>query len=558
LQMHGGSTSCRSLRRTTWAHAPVDPGAARCDEATIGIISDRRMWHSQGASDAVACNSSVPANVDPTMPGGWLLVRSYAGQASVYTTTGSGSSCAGYDATLIERVFWKTAPSGAPMYVCRFRQYSGGPGTETPQGWFSTLPFTPQSGAGAPRAPYLELHPIDYGALLERYRPQLRYHSAESYRADSAWTATLPLPPFSGDPDRSNNLERENGAILAAADSLLGYPPLSLDSLPPRAATAAELYASGEPALDSDRIDFRDDSSQIDAADMHANTSLANKIYARATHGADGKLWLQYWFFYYYNSAFLGAADHEADWELIQIGLRGDLMPDVATYAQHAGAERCNWDRVPKYDGPAGIGPVVFVALGSHASLFDPQVGTYDPPASERVRPEIEQQIGNAAPGWATWRGLWGGSNFTIHSPGYQGLKWDDPTGFNSDAADGCPTEASGAVTARHGARLGVRAPRTTKVPAPRLSAKRSGSHAVIRYRFSRRQWKRLPRRAGLVLAVRGSNKGSLPSNTMFRLRHRAGRRRLRLPRSPGPYVVMGQTLTRSGPQSRLVTIPLR
>jgi hypothetical protein len=52
--------------------------------------------------------------------------------------------------------------------------------------------------------------------------PQLRYHFAESYRADSAWTAALPLPPISGDADRSNNLERQNGAILAAADAVFG------------------------------------------------------------------------------------------------------------------------------------------------------------------------------------------------------------------------------------------------------------------------------------------------------------------------------------------------
>jgi hypothetical protein len=60
--------------------------------------------------------------------------------------------------------------------------------------------------------------------LAERYRPQLRYHFAEVYRADSAKTATLPLLFSDSDPDNSNNLERENGAILAAANPFLGYP----------------------------------------------------------------------------------------------------------------------------------------------------------------------------------------------------------------------------------------------------------------------------------------------------------------------------------------------
>jgi hypothetical protein len=36
--------------------------------------------------------------------------------------------------------------------------------------------------------------------------------------------------------------------------------------------------------------------------------------------------------------------------------------------------------------------------------------------------------------------------------------------------------------------------------------------------RYSRRQWKRLPRRATLILAVRSTEKGGLPRSTMFRL----------------------------------------
>jgi Tol biopolymer transport system component len=399
--------------------------------------------------------------------------------------------------------------------------------------------------------------------LLERYRPQLRYHFVESYRADSASTATLPLASFSDtDPNRSNNLERENGAILAAANPLLGYPGLGLYGLPARAHPGGDFYDSGEPALGSDRIDFRNDTYQADAATMHEDPWLADKIYARATHDEDGKVWLQYWLFYYYSDVpFPLIGDHEADWEMIQVGLDSNLTPDVATYAQHAGAESCSWDRVPKYNGPLGIAPVVFVGLGSHASEFYPSVvESYAAESgSERVRPEIEQKIGNSDAGWAEWRGRWGGSDSLIRSPGEQGAKWDAPKAFNG-AAGPCPAQATGAISARHGPvpRPRLRLAQKPKLPGPQLSARRVGRRALVRYKYPRGQWRRLPRRTGLVLAIRGSEKGSLPRNVIFRLRNRTGKRRLALPRSPGPYVVVGQTLVASGGQSRPVTIRLR
>jgi hypothetical protein len=202
----------------------------------------------------------------------------------------------------------------------------------------------------------------------------------------------------------------------------------------------------------------------------------------------------------------------------------------------------------------------VFVGLGAHTSEFWPSlVESYAAESgSERVRPTIEQQIGDVAPGWANWRGRWGGSEVqTISSPGKQGAKWDNPTGFN-DSAGPCPVQASGAVTARSGALPRLRVPSTRRLPAPRLTAKRSGHRAVIRYRFTQRQWNRLPRRAGLVLAVRGNKRGSLPRNVLFQLHRRTGRRLLGLPQSRGPYLVLGQTLGVSGAQSRPVTSRLR
>ena len=57
-----------------------------------------------------------------------------------------------------------------------------------------------------------------------------------------------------------------------------------------------------------------------------------------------GKTWLQYWLFSYYNPQnVLGFGVHEGDWESVQVGLDADGVPDVATYAQHSGGERCAW-----------------------------------------------------------------------------------------------------------------------------------------------------------------------------------------------------------------------
>ena len=547
----------------TWPHnqAQVNAGPARCDRVNGGHW---RMWHQSGQSDAVRCPASAPTRPDnfaASMPTGWLSVQ-YYGPGSViekvseWTQTEPPGNCF-YDDSGAERVFWRVTP-GSPTWkdwVCRWTQFPAFGDPDPVDGWQYAHGWMP--APGPPRDVYMRLDTIDYNALLERYVPQLRYHYAESFRADSAWTATLPLPPFSGDPERSNNLERENGSILTSADPLLGYPPLSLDALPARLPNGAELYPSGEPPLDSDRVDFRNDTYQDDAAAMHANSGLSNRIYARAVQAPDGKLWLQYWLFYYYNQGTLGFGDHEADWEMIQVGLKSDLTPDVATYAQHSDAQSCAWARVPKYNGPSGVGPVAFVELGSHASLFyAAEALSYDVDhGSERVRPAVERQIGNAEPSWANWRGRWGGSDATIRSPGEQGSKWNDPTGFNA-AARQCPTEASGAVTARRGAarpRLsGLRKP-----PTPGLRATRSGRSVLIRYEYSPRQWKRLARKAGLVLAVRGSKKATLPRSKIVRVRHRAGRYRLRFPLSSGPYVVQGQTLV-PGAQGRPVTIRLR
>ena len=98
---------------------------------------------------------------------------------------------------------------------------------------------------------------------------------------------------------------------------------------------------------------------------------LRNRMYGHAVE-AGGHLWLQYWFFYFYNdyNLALGIGLHEGDWEMIQLRIH-DGAPDLAVYAQHRQAEKRPWAQVGKVPGDPNR-PMVYVARGSHASYFEP------------------------------------------------------------------------------------------------------------------------------------------------------------------------------------------
>ena len=120
-----------------------------------------------------------------------------------------------------------------------------------------------------------------------------------------------------------------------------------------------------------------------------------DRVYGRAVTTVGGKTWLQYWLFSYYNPQnVLGFGVHEGDWEFVQVGLNADGAPDVATYAQHDGGERCAWSSVQRTTGGA---PVVYVALASHASYFSSGVNPrgfypddYHRGGGYQVRPALE------------------------------------------------------------------------------------------------------------------------------------------------------------------------
>jgi hypothetical protein len=238
--------------------------------------------------------------------------------------------------------------------------------------------------------------------LLDLHRPVLKYDSNECYFADAAdeWT------------DHQGNRLKKGDRVLAEAGGGT-VAELSIDFL------GTCEYPGGEEVAAGDLIDCADDDYRADAAMMHRQAKYGNKMYGRAVREpGGGALWLQYWFFYFYNDfnligSLIKAGLHEGDWEMIQIRLDDDGAPELAVYAQHRHAGVRSWDEVER-DGDR---PVIYVARGSHASYFDQGhhfTGVWwDHADGARETPELELlQIRAEADDWKWihWPGRWGGT----------------------------------------------------------------------------------------------------------------------------------------------------
>ncbi len=265
----------------------------------------------------------------------------------------------------------------------------------------------------------------EHDDLLRRFKPQLVYDSLEAYFADHP--AQMVVNP-------GNELRRADGTVIGRVDD----GSLTLITLGPEDGSPTDCLA----------IQGKDYASQY-ARLRERDPEFRNVMVARPKTDRHGRLWLQYWLWYFYNDYRLTAnfGLHEGDWEMVQLRLADDLAePDYAVYAQHKKAQRRPWDRVEK-DPHNPDAALVYVARGSHASYFEPGVhptevwadvcdgGRLSPPSNLLILPSTDTPTD-----WSGWPGRWGDtkarSKAESDSPDGPCRKkqWKDPARLFDDA----------------------------------------------------------------------------------------------------------------------------
>lgn len=247
----------------------------------------------------------------------------------------------------------------------------------------------------------------DPRVLLERHKPRLVYDSHEVYFADSAaiWTDS-----------RTNVLKRADAKVVAKP------PQLSL------------AYLSTYPAKPTDMIGDTTRDYAKNAAKLHQQPQYRDRVHGHARKDPQGRLWLQYWLFYYYNDyqllGPLSGGNHEGDWELVQLRLDAAEKPVQAVYSQHKQAESRAFTQTT---------PTVYVARGSHANYFSKGshwTGNWFDQADGKG-PQIVPALivlEDDTP-WAQWPGFWGDTKagflpLDSNSPVSPGVRphWLDPS----------------------------------------------------------------------------------------------------------------------------------
>jgi hypothetical protein len=279
----------------------------------------------------------------------------------------------------------------------------------------------------------------DPRVLLDRHKPRLVYDSHEVYFADSAaiWTDS-----------RTNVLKRKSGTVIAKP------PQLSLGYLSTYAATSTDMI--GDTTRDY----------AANAAKLHTQAIYRDKVHGHARKDPQGRLWLQYWLFYYYNDyqllGPLSGGNHEGDWELVQLRLDANEKPVQAVYTQHKQAESRAF---------TGTTPTVYVARGSHANYFSKGshwtgnwVDQADGKGPQIVPALIVLEDGTP---WTQWPGFWGDTKPGVlpldsTSPISPGVRphWLDPS-----LLKGAPPQAAPAPPA-----------------PPHATAQRSAAGVVVHY----------------------------------------------------------------------------
>jgi hypothetical protein len=336
----------------------------------------------------------------------------------------------------------------------------------------------------------------DHDDLLTRFQPVLRYDSNEQYFVDSAaqWTDCP-----------GNELRRQDvapgkrGEVIARAAPTGAEPKLTLEFL----GTPDAGYANGKPWEKGDLIsnpgrDYRAEYVRL----RTTRPELNNVMYGRAVTHND-RLWLQYWFWYFYNDYQLafGAGTHEGDWEMIQLRMHPTAdRPDVAVYAQHRHGEKRAWSDVKK-DGER---PVVYPGRGSHAAYFEAGFhqteAWYDLADGKRPAPQMRLEIVHRdTHPWMLWKGRWGDTKpspddkLDLHSnaPTSPGAKrqWSRPTQMLNSATETTLVDAQA---------------------APDVTVLRDAGRLRVDYDFTKRE----PRPTSLVVTVNSRDEKGVPPKT--------------------------------------------
>ena len=162
-------------------------------------------------------------------------------------------------------------------------------------------------------------------------------------------------------------------------------------------------------------------------------------VYGRVVH-ENGRIVLQYWYFYYDDvysylyppSNFIWQA-HEGDWEVVNVVLTDDEQPLSVGYSQHCLGQQREWADAPRFDGTH---PIVHVAIGSHANYFSAGPHPIDVSCSPAAAVAILRQNGLPLPVDYAFNGPLagppgsGGAVMPVHEIGDDGPAWVTFPGF--------------------------------------------------------------------------------------------------------------------------------
>jgi hypothetical protein len=294
--------------------------------------------------------------------------------------------------------------------------------------------------------------PVDMEAALLRHEPLYRFDSGEDFLPQVAESFTDNYVLDSEGHyalEDANQLNTGTSTLRAAA----GSPGTGTLPQPLRLELLGANYHDGtnEPSASEDNINARGNevSTYESDAERMWEAGYRGVVYGRAvTAPEDGRVWLQYWVFYYDNS--WGApifewGQHEGDWEMIQVGLNEADEPDAVTFARHATSDTwgCTWEQVEKTGGSEEA-PVVYPGRGSHASYphageTELVLGQTDYHHGDGTAEQPPLHMLTAEDDWMNWKGRWGASTGEFespHTPSQQGQKWSNPSRFQSEHLD--------------------------------------------------------------------------------------------------------------------------